>query len=87
MSRPISPFDISDFNPKAPPFKTPAFYSIADAARAPEIPEAMDVLDELGSPKVITIDQLRAAAKGEFKLWLDERKNRRAIPHRLEACG
>jgi hypothetical protein len=83
----LATLDISSFNPEAPPFKTPAFYAIADAARAPEIPEAMDVIDVLGNPAAFTLAQLREKATGEFKLWLDERKNRRSVPHRLESCG
>jgi len=31
--------------------------------------------------------QIRAKASGGIYEWLDDRKNRRVIPHRLEACG
>jgi hypothetical protein len=79
--------DISSFAPKAPPLKTPAFYAIADASRAPEIPEGLDVLEALGNPGAVTLAQLKTKSTGEFKIWLEDRKNRRAIPHRLEQCG
>jgi Bifunctional DNA primase/polymerase, N-terminal/Family of unknown function (DUF5906) len=83
----LKALDISGFDSKAPPPKTAAFYAIADAARATEIPEALDVIDALGNPDAVTLSQLRTKATGEFKLWLDDRKNRRTVPHRLEQCG
>ena len=39
--------DLSGFNPKAPPPKTPAFWAIVDANRATEDAELADVLDKL----------------------------------------
>ncbi len=65
--------DISGFNPKAPPPKTAAFWTIADANRAPEESELADFLESLGYPKAVP--------------WINDRKNRRTIPHRLEKCG
>jgi hypothetical protein len=39
-------------------------------------------------PDIITLDALRAAdVDGHTRGWLDDRKNRRIIPHRLESCG
>jgi hypothetical protein len=78
--------DISDFDPKAPPPKTPAFWDIVNAGRAPEDAELMDVIDKLGNPDALTINQLMGAATGDVMDWLMERKNRRIIPHRLEDC-
>ena len=43
----LAEFDLSDFNPKAPPTKTAAFWAIVDANRPPEDAELADVLDEL----------------------------------------
>ncbi len=54
-SPPISPSSISPFDPKAPPPKTPAFWDIVDANRAPEDAELADVLDELGNPDAVTL--------------------------------
>ena len=50
--------DLSGFNPKAPPLKTPAFWEIVDANRAPEDAELSDVLDRLGNPAAVTIDRI-----------------------------
>jgi len=35
----------------------------------------------------LTLKQLITAAMGGIADWLMDRKNRRAIPHRLERCG
>jgi Family of unknown function (DUF5906) len=79
--------DISKFNPKAPPPKTPAFWDIVDASRAPEDAELADVLDKMGNPDAVTLSQIKANAAGGFLDWLLDRKNRRVIPHRMEGAG
>jgi hypothetical protein len=86
----------SGFNPKAAPPKTPAFWAIVDANRAPEDAELADALDalgvndegvDLGRSDAVTLTQLVAKAERETHEWLLDRKNRRAIPYRLEQCG
>ena len=79
--------DLSGFDPKAPPPKTAAFWAIVDASRAPEDAELTDVLDALGSPNVLTLDDLVSRAPAGFAEWLGDRRNRRMIPHRLEEAG
>lgn len=80
--------DISEFDPKAPPPKTPAFYAIVNAQRGVEEPELQDLLDALGRPVAATLDTLiRRAAGTDLHPWLIDRKNRRLIGHRLERCG
>jgi hypothetical protein len=83
----LAELDISAFNPKAPPPKTKAFWDIVDASRAPEEAELADAIDRLGSPEATTLTKIAGVAQGEFAMWLGDRKNRRAIPHRLEKCG
>jgi hypothetical protein len=78
--------DISKFDPKAPPPKTPAFWDIVAANNAPEDAELADVIDALGNPKAVTLAQLIANATGGIAEWLTDRRNRRAIPHRMERC-
>jgi len=80
-------YDISGFDPKAPPPKTDAFWEIADSGRSPEEPELDDALDAIGRPDAVTLATIQAAATGGFKEWIADRKNRRAIPHKMEACG
>jgi hypothetical protein len=85
----LNGLDLTGFDPKAPPAKTPAFWAIVDANSAPEDAEFADVLDAMGNPDVTTLNQIRAssACSSVFEEWLKDMKNRRAIPHRLEACG
>ena len=83
----LGQLDISAFDPKAPPPKTSAFWDIVNANRTPEDAELADVIDALGNPDALTPKQLIAAASGEAAEWLMDRKNRRALPHRLERCG
>ena len=81
--------DLSSFNPKAPPPKTAAFWEIVNAGRAPEDAELAGAIDAMGTPEALTIKQLETATLGDDSLgtWISDRKNRRAIPYRLEQCG
>ncbi len=83
----LAALDLTDFNPKAPPKKTAAFWAIVDANRAPEEAELEDVIDVLGRPAAVTLSQITNAAPDDLRFWLKERKNRRIIPHRFEKCG
>jgi hypothetical protein len=83
----LGELDLSGFDAKAPPPKTPAFWNIVNASQAPEDAELADVLDALGSSNVITRTQLITKASGGIAEWLMERKNWRTLPHRLERCG
>lgn len=79
--------DLSDFDPKAPPPKTPAFWEIVSSNQTPEDAELADALETLSWPNAVTIAAIAAAASQDFALWLGERRNARRIPHRLEQCG
>lgn len=84
----LKSLDLSGFDPKAPPPKTAAFWAMVHAGEAPESSELRDVLDHLGNPPAVTVEQLATAAY-QLKLSglyddLRDRKNRRAIPHKLE---
>jgi hypothetical protein len=83
----LAELNLAGFDPKAPPPKTAAFWSIVDANRAPEDAELADVLDQMGNPDVTTLSRIRTMAQGDIVGWLNDRKNRRVIPHRLEKCG
>jgi hypothetical protein len=80
-------YDLRDFDPKAPPVKTEAFWAIVDANRGPEESEAADAIEKLGRPPALTLDMLVGAADYSFGTFLSDRKNRRIIPHRLEKIG
>jgi hypothetical protein len=89
------------FNAKAPPPQTAVFWEIVNLNRAPEDDELADAIDSLATkhdkdgnpirPDAITIknitDALLPTDNLAFINWLEDRKNRRAIPHRMEQCG
>jgi hypothetical protein len=94
----LAGIDLTGFDAKAPPPKTPAFWAIVDAHRALEDAELADVLDSIGTktpegitwPDAVTIPDITRAASAAgagFLMWISDRKNRRAIPHRMEQCG
>jgi hypothetical protein len=87
----LAQLDISDFDPKAPPPKTAAFWTIVNANRPSEEGELMDLIQgpPLSNPDAMTVHELVAAAANSFELgeWLSDRRNHRTIPHRLETCG
>jgi hypothetical protein len=83
----LAQLDISNFDPKAPPPKTAAFWDIVDANQAPEDSELADRLDAMNKPEAVTVGQLIEKATGAITEWLLDRRNRRALPHRLERCG
>lgn len=81
-------FDLSSFNPKAPPPLTNAWHAIVDANCAPEEAELADALEVMGDPDALTILTLAEhVADLQLRQWLMERKNSRLIPHRLEKAG
>ena len=41
----------------------------------------------MASPPAITIDMIKVNSEGDFRDWIEDRKNRRVIPHRLEGAG
>jgi len=91
----LAELDISGFDPKAPPRKTPAFWAIVDANRAPEDAELADVIEKIEEADrergltnaALTLSTIVTWADAELGTWLRDRKNRRAIPHRMEKCG
>ena len=83
----LAALDLGEFDPKAPPPKTAAFWDIVDANRAPEDAEVADALEALMNPEAVTLTDIRVFASDSLLEWLDDRRNRRLIPHRLEAVG
>jgi hypothetical protein len=88
------------FDPKAPPPKTKAWWAIVTSSMAPEDAEIADILDQLGNPKVVTLREIINQAlanlspeqrlqknRGDIAEYLQDRRNSRLIPHRMEACG
>jgi hypothetical protein len=84
----LAALDLSDFNPKAPPKKTDAFWQIVNANRSPEDGELADILDDLGNPDAVTLAQItdHPHTNADFGVWLRDRKNRRTVGYRFERC-
>lgn len=80
-------FDLSSFDAKAPPLKTPAFWDIVSSNQAPEDADLADALDHLSHPNAVTVARVAEVASTEFGDWLRDRRNSRRIPHRFEECG
>lgn len=83
--------DLSNFDPKAPPPKTAAFWAMVQAGEAPESGELRDVLEQCGDPECLTLIDLIQGAEA-LKLFdlageLKDRRNRRSLPHKLERVG
>lgn len=83
----LKTMDISGFDPKAPPAKTAAFWSIVDASRAPEDAELADAIEALGNPSVFTVNHLLPHVEIDFKCWLQDRKNAKILSHRIDSAG
>jgi len=86
-------YDLSKFDPKAPPKQTDAFWQIVGVSAAPEESELADALDAMQKngqrPIVTTINAVMEAAAfaADLNTWLRDPKNRRRVPGRFEACG
>ncbi len=91
VSEYLRAFDLSEFDPKAPPPKTAAFWAMVAAGEDPEAGELRDVLEAMGNPPATTIDAIASKAAlllfGDLASDLRDRKNRRSIPHKLERVG
>ena len=83
--------DISRFDVKRPPRKTPAFHEIVPLSQVPEDEELADVLEALGDPAAVTVDEVKEQATKDknhtFAYYLALPANARRIPHRFAECG
>lgn len=79
--------DLSAFDAKAPPPKTDAFWDIVASNSAPEAAELTDALEVLSRPRVVTLAAITEVAEESFRGWLQDRRNSRRVPHKMEECG
>jgi len=78
-------YDLTNFDPKAAPRKTPAFWLMVETDRGEPHGELADAIDALGNPKALTINQLMVQAPGLE--WLRDLKMRRIVRKRLDDSG
>jgi hypothetical protein len=76
--------DLTNFDPKAEPPKTNAFWDMLQADRGAVFGELADAIDGLGNPPALTIDELTVVAPG-LECLRDPAK-RRATSHQLAEC-
>jgi len=84
--------DLAGFDAKRPPRKTVAFHDIVALSRVPEDAEMDEMLDRLGRPDAVTLEEVRDKAKEtpggyEFAQYLSGSANARKAGHRFEECG
>ncbi|MEX3811738.1 primase-helicase family protein [Paraburkholderia sp. BR13439] len=83
--------DLSGFDPKGPPLKTAGFWTMVQASESPERGEMRDLIDALGNPPALTPTHLIEGAMRQnlrdLEAELIDRKNRRAMPYKLERAG
>jgi len=77
--------DLSGFDPKAEPPKTPAFRYMVTASRGAGYNELADAIDALGNPQALTINELMVKAPGLE--WLRDVPKRGALTHRITDCN
>lgn len=90
----LAELPLDDFDAKAPPLQTPAFWEIVSSNQAPENAELSDALDDLAKargrgewPDAVTIDDVVTYATETYRDFLRDRRNSRKIPHRFDECG
>jgi hypothetical protein len=83
-------YDLSGFDAKAQPRKTPAFWNIVAAGESGEPGEMRDVTEAFGNGPVTVEDLIKNADRmylHDLANELRERKNRTRIPHMLLKAG
>lgn len=83
----LSEFDLSEFDPKAEPNKTEAWWSMVDMGVSPEKEKLVELLDKMGNPDVVTIKGLLATASLYFHDFLWNTKNTRQHKRLLSEVG
>lgn len=83
----LQDLDITTFNPKAPPPLTAAFWTLVSSGEAPEDGDLRDLIADVGSPFVLTLDDLIEKATGHMWEELRSPAKRRQWQHRLGRAG
>ena len=88
-SPPISPSSTSrPSTPRRRRRRPPPSGTSSTPTARPKTPNSPTCSNDIGNPDATTITQHRATTpSASFEVWIRDRKNRRAIPHRLEKCG
>jgi hypothetical protein len=87
-------FDLSRFDPKAPPPKTDAFWEMVQASAPTEMNDVANVIERLpplglGSPDAFSTVEFKNAIplEGDFRKWAEKEKNAFLLPKRFADAG
>lgn len=81
------PERLEGFSPKAVPPRTSAWQAMVGADLTTEDDLLVATLDAMSRPDVLHLEDLRNLAPQQLADWLNDRKNARRLPHRLEEAG
>lgn len=84
--------DLGEWDAKAPPPKTAAFWELVAAGRPAETGEFADLLEDMGNPPATTIARMVTHAKGQEKFeevlyYMLDRRNRKLVGNRMAEVG
>ncbi len=83
----LATLNLDGFSRTAPPEKTEAFWAIAHADRSADDADLADAIDKLNKPLALTIAMVAGMAEAGLGEWLRDRKNARAVGHKLEKAS
>lgn len=97
----LAGYDLSNFDPKAPPPKTPGFHRVIAGGSSPVSAEMADIIEEMGDPAVVVIQDIvdtssKMTSKFEtmsggiasnLGLWLNDTRNATKIPRLMNEAG
>jgi hypothetical protein len=83
----LATYELKNFDAKAPPEKTAAFWRMVDAGMPAETSEFRDALDKAKWPPALTVASLGPHMDSELWKWVAERKNAKNVSRRLDDCG
>lgn len=86
----LETYDVADFDPKAPPPQSPAFWEIAIASIPAQVGDLRDAIEGISSPDLLVLPDLFSGATNtpaETVAMLQDPTNRHMLPRWLEAAG
>jgi hypothetical protein len=86
----LETYDVADFDPKAPPPQTPAFWEIAMASKPAQVAEIEEAIEGIGNPDLLVIPDLLSATTptpSETVAMLQDPASRHILPRWFEAAG
>lgn len=88
----LGQYDLSGFDPKAPPVETPAFHAMVQVGLSEDDAEVEGLLEAMGTPATVTLEEMKAwcaahPSHHEVLGLISDRKHRKRIPHWMEGAN